>query len=73
MLLLYTYALHISKKGRRNKTLTRNDILRRQLLLQNVLEGNSIGSKLADTLAELLNSHLVLVEVESEQGLVLDV
>ena len=44
-----------------------------KLLLKDILEGDGIGGKLADTLAQLLNSHLVLVEVESEESLVLDV
>jgi hypothetical protein len=47
--------------------------LRRQLLLEDVLEGDGIGSELADTLTELLGGHLVLVEVEAEESLVLDV
>lgn len=50
-----------------------SSFLRRQLLLENVLEGDGIGGKLADTLAQLLDGHLVLVEVESEEGLVVDV
>lgn len=44
-----------------------------QLLLQDGLESLGIGSELADTLAQLLNGHLVLVEVEAEGGLVGDV
>lgn len=47
--------------------------LSRQLLPQNVLEGDGVGGKLADALAQLLDGHLVLVEVEAEQGLVVDV
>lgn len=47
--------------------------LRRQLLLQDVFEGDGISGKLADTLAQLLDGHLVLVEFESEEGLVIDV
>ncbi|KAI6752918.1 hypothetical protein HG531_005087 [Fusarium graminearum] len=43
-----------------------------ELLLEDALEGDSIGSELANTLSELLNSHLVLVEVEAEESLVLD-
>ena len=43
------------------------------LLTEDVLEGNSIGSEFRDTLAELLGGHLVLVEVEAEGGLVVDV
>jgi hypothetical protein len=43
------------------------------LLTEDVLEGDSIGSEFRDTLAELLGSHLVLVEVEAEGGLVVDV
>jgi hypothetical protein len=38
--------------------------------LENLLEGNSISSKLRNTFSQLLNSHLFLVEVESEQCLV---
>ena len=44
-----------------------------ELLLEGVLEGNGVSSELADTLTELLDSHLILVEVESEESLVLDV
>lgn len=44
-----------------------------ELLLEDALEGDGVGSKLADTLAELLDGHLLLVEVEAEGGLVLDV
>lgn len=43
------------------------------LLTEDVLEGNSIGGEFRDTLAELLGSHLVLVEVEAEGSLVVDV
>lgn len=50
-----------------------SSFLRRQLLLEDVLEGDGIGGELADTLAQLLDGHLVLVEVESEEGLVADV
>lgn len=41
--------------------------------LDDILQRDSISSELADTLTELLNSHLVLVEVEAEGGLVVDV
>jgi hypothetical protein len=44
-----------------------------ELLLEDVLEGHSIGGELADTFTELLDGHLVLVEVEAEVGLVVDV
>jgi hypothetical protein len=44
-----------------------------ELFLEDALESDSISSELADTLSELLNSHLVLVEVEAEESLVLDV
>ena len=43
------------------------------LLLDDVLEGNGVSSELADAFPELLNGHLVLVEVEAESGLVVDV
>lgn len=43
------------------------------LALQDVLKSVGIGRKLADTLTQLLNGHLVLVKVEAEQRLVLDV
>lgn len=43
------------------------------LLLEDALESDSIGGELADTLTELLDGHLVLVEVEAEQSLVVDV
>lgn len=41
--------------------------------LDDILEGDGISGELGDTLSELLNSHLVLVEVEAESGLVVDV
>lgn len=47
--------------------------LSRELLLEDALEGDSVSGELADALTELLDGHLVLVEVESEDGLVLDV
>jgi hypothetical protein len=45
----------------------------RELALEGGLKRLGIGSKLADTLAQLLDSHLVLVEVEAEESLVVDV
>ena len=42
------------------------------LALQSILQSHGISSKLADTLAKLVNGHWVLVEVESEIGLVVD-
>ena len=44
-----------------------------QLLLENVLEGDGIRGEFADTLAELVHGHGVLVEVEAESGLVVEV
>jgi hypothetical protein len=44
-----------------------------ELFLDDALEGDGIGGELADTLTQLLDGHLVLVEVEAEQGLVGDV
>ena len=44
-----------------------------KLLLEDALEGDGIGGELADTLTELLDGHLVLVEVEAEEGLIVDV
>lgn len=44
-----------------------------KLLLEDSLERHSIGSELADALAELVDGHGVLVEVEAEEGLVGDV
>jgi hypothetical protein len=43
------------------------------LLAEDVLEGDGVSSEFRDTLAELLDGHLVLVEVEAELGLVVDV
>lgn len=51
----------------------RNSFLRLDLLLDNVLEGDGVGGKLGDTLTQLLDGHLVLVEVEAEEGLIADV
>jgi hypothetical protein len=44
-----------------------------ELGLDDALEGDGVGSELADALAELLDGHLVLVEVEAEHGLAVDV
>jgi hypothetical protein len=44
-----------------------------KLLLEDALERLGIGGELADTLAELVDGHGVLVEVEAEEGLVGDV
>jgi hypothetical protein len=49
------------------------NLCRLDLLTEDILESNSVSGKLGDTLAELLNGHLVLVEVEAELGLVVDV
>lgn len=49
------------------------NLSRLDLLAQDVLEGNGISGELGDTLTELLDGHLVLVEVEAELGLVVDV
>lgn len=43
------------------------------LLPQDALQRDGVGGKLADALAELLDGHLVLVEVEAVQWLVLEV
>lgn len=43
------------------------------LLAEDILEGDGVGSELADTLGELVDGHGVLVEVEAEEGLVLEV
>ena len=43
------------------------------LLLEDVLQSNSIGGELGDTFSKLLNGHLVLVEVEAEESLVVQV
>jgi hypothetical protein len=50
----------------------RNDLCL-NLCLQDSLKCLSISSEFADTLTELLNSHLVLVEVEAEQRFLIDV
>lgn len=44
-----------------------------ELLLEDILKGDGVSSELADTLAELVNGHGVLVEVETEEGLVVEV
>jgi hypothetical protein len=43
------------------------------LLAEDVLERDGVSGELGDALAELLDSHLVLVEVEAECRLVVDV
>jgi hypothetical protein len=44
-----------------------------ELALEERLEGLGVGSELGDTITELLDGHLVLVEVEAEESLVVDV
>lgn len=43
------------------------------LLAEDVLEGDGVSSEFRNALAELLDGHLVLVEVEAEGSLVVDV
>lgn len=43
------------------------------LLPQHILKRNSISGELGDALAQLLDGHLVLVEVEAVEGLVVEV
>ena len=43
------------------------------LLPKDVLQRHGIGSELGDTLTQLLDRHLVLVEVEAEESLVVEV
>jgi hypothetical protein len=43
------------------------------LLLEDLLQGHGIRRELGDTLAQLLHSHSLLVEVEAEQSLVVNV
>ena len=43
------------------------------LLAEDVLERHGVGGEFGDTLAQLLDGHLVLVEVEAEVGLVINV
>ena len=47
--------------------------LRGELLLDDLLKGDGISGELADTLTQLLDGHLLLVEVEAEERLVADV
>ena len=44
-----------------------------QLGLDDALEGDGVSGKLADAFPKLLNGHLVLIEVETEAGFVVDV
>jgi hypothetical protein len=44
-----------------------------ELLLEDILKGDGVSSELADTLAELVDGHGVLVEVEAEEGFVVEV
>lgn len=71
--LFHTFLSTAQKSNQKSQFCPLAAYLRRQLLLEDVLEGDGIGGKLADTLAQLLDGHLVLVEVESEEGLVVDV
>jgi hypothetical protein len=43
------------------------------LLAEDLLEGDGVSGELADALGELVDGHGVLVEVETEEGLVLEV
>jgi len=43
------------------------------LRLKDILKSHSISSKLADALPQLLNCHLVLVEIEAEVGFLVNV
>lgn len=43
------------------------------LLPENALQCDCIRRKLADTFSELLNRHLLLIEVEAEQRFVVDI
>lgn len=43
------------------------------LLAEDVLERDGVGRELGDALTELLDRHLLLVEVEAEVGLAVDV
>lgn len=47
--------------------------LRGDLLAQDLLQGDRIRRELGDTLTQLLHGHLLLVEVEAEQRLVVQV
>jgi hypothetical protein len=51
----------------------RYTLCRLDLLAQDILEGDCVSGEFRDTLAELLDGHLVLVEEEAELGLVVDV
>jgi hypothetical protein len=44
-----------------------------ELLLEDSLECDGIGSKLGDTFSQLLNTHDILVEVETEISFVVDI
>ena len=43
------------------------------LLLQDTLQRDCVGGKLADALTKLVGCHGVLVEVEAEEGFVVDI
>ena len=49
------------------------NLCRLDLLAEDILESNCVSGEFRDTLTELLDGHLVLVEVEAELGLVVDV
>jgi hypothetical protein len=50
-----------------------NNLCLLELLLEDLLKGDGVSSELADTLAELVDGHGVLVEVEAEETLVVEV
>lgn len=56
-----------------DRVLINSRLLRLDLLLQQILQRHRVGRELGDALAQLLNRHLLLVEVEAERGLVVDV
>lgn len=43
------------------------------LLLEQLLQSNRISSELGNTLPELLGSHSILVQLETEQSLILEI
>jgi hypothetical protein len=50
-----------------------NNLCLLELLLEDLLKGDGVSSELADALAELVDGHGVLVEVEAEETLVVEV
>lgn len=67
------FFIQLARKKKEIRQISCHHPLSLNLLAQDVLERVGISSELGDTLTELLDCHLVLVEVEAEFALAVDV